>query len=182
MRVIDVTADTDAVPATVGVGGDASFDVFYTRQRKSLIALAYAVTGSRSGAEDLAQDALTAAFRSWDEVRSKDNPGTWVRRVLLNKASSAYRRRLAEAKALARHPRDLDSSAFPEVSGEIDKIWREVRRLPRRQLEVIALAYMEGMSMTEIAEVLEVTKQTVNVHMRRARETLSDRLGLEDPA
>jgi RNA polymerase sigma factor (sigma-70 family) len=68
------------------------------------------------------------------------------------------------------------------VTGEIDKIWREVRRLPRRQLEVVALTYMEGMSMTEIAEVLEVTKQTVNVHMRRARKTLSDRLGLEDPA
>ena len=179
MRVMVMASELDAQPPMVDVGGD-SFDVFYARQRKPLIALAYAVTGSRSGAEDLAQDALTTAFGTWDEIRMRDNPGTWVRRILLNKASSAYRRRLAELKAFARHPRDLDSVAFPEVTGEIDQIWREIRRLPRRQLEVIVLTYLEGLSMTEVADVLEVTKPTVDVHMRRARRTLADRLGLED--
>ena len=174
-----MTADLDGHLRMVDVGGD-SFDVFYARQRKPLIALAYAVTGSRSGAEDLAQDALTAAYRSWDVIRVKDNPGTWVRRILLNRASSAYRRRLAEVRALARRPRDFESVAFPEVTGEIDKIWLEVRRLPRRQTEVIALAYLEAMTMTEIASVLQVTKQTVDVHIRRARQTLADRLGLEE--
>ena len=174
-----MTADLDGHLRMVDVGGD-SFDVFYARQRKPLIALAYAVTGSRSGAEDLAQDALTAAFRSWDEIRVKDNPGIWVRRILLNRASSAYRRRLAEVRALARRPRDFESVAFPDVTGEIDKIWLEVRRLPRRQTEVIALAYLEAMTMTEIASVLQVTKQTVDVHIRRARQKLADRLGLEE--
>lgn len=163
----------------VDVVGDHSFEEFYARSRKPLIALAYAVTGSRSGAEDLAQDALTAAFRSWDEVRSKDDPGTWVRRILLNKTSSAYRRRIAEAKAMARRPRGLDSTRFPDVTGEIEKILREVRRLPRRQVEVIALAYLEEMTITEIADVLQVTKQTVDVHMRRARSTLAARLDVE---
>lgn len=174
-----MASDFDTHPPIVDVGS-GSFDLFYARQRKPLIALAYAVTGSRSVAEDLAQDALVAAFRAWGEIRKRDNPGTWVRRILLNKASSAYRRRLAELKAFARHPRDLDSVAFPEVTGEIDRIWSEVRRLPRRQLEVIALTYLEGLSMTEVAGVLEVTKQTVDVHMRRARHTLVDRLGLEE--
>lgn len=174
-----MTADLDGHLRMVDVGGD-SFDVFYARQRKPLIALAYAVTGSRSGAEDLAQDALTAAYRSWDEIRVKDNPGTWVRRILLNRASSAYRRRLAEVRALARRPRDFESVAFPDVTGEIDKIWLEVRRLPQRQTEVIALAYLEAMTMTEIASVLQVTKQTVDVHIRRARQKLADRLGLEE--
>ena len=163
----------------VDVVGDHSFEEFYARNRKPLIALAYAVTGSSSAAEDLAQEALTAAFRSWDEVRSKDDPGTWVRRILLNKASSAYRRRLAEAKALARRPRGVGSVPFPEVTGEIDRILTEVRRLPRRQVEVIALAFLEEMTVTEIAETLQVTRQTVDVHMRRARSTLDARLGLE---
>jgi RNA polymerase sigma factor (sigma-70 family) len=83
-------------------------------------------------------------------------------------------------RALARRPRDLDSVSLPEVTGEIDKIWKEIRRLPRRQLEVIALTYLDGMSMGEIASVLQVTKQTVDVHMQRARRTLAYRLGLED--
>lgn len=174
-----MTTDLDASSAMAGVGG-GSFDLFYRRQRRPLIDLAYAVSGSRIGAEDLAQDALMAAYRSWDEVCAKDNPGTWVRRILLNKAASAYRRRLAEARAIARHPRTLDSVAFPEVTGEIDRIWKEVRRLPRRQTQVIALAYLEHLTPTEIAAVLSISKESVSTHLRRARTTLAHRLNVEE--
>ena len=160
--------------------GTRSFEAFYRSQRKSLIALAYAVTGSRRGAEDLAQDALVAAFKSWDQIRVKGNPGTWVRRILLNKAASVHRRRLAEVRALARHPVEREAIPFPDVTDEVDRIWSEVRRLSRRQMQVIALAYVEQLTPTEIAAVLMVSKQTVDVHMRRARATLSRRLELED--
>lgn len=173
-----MTSDTDMVRPSGA--WPASFDVFYREQHKSLVALAYAVSGSRWGAEDLAQDALTAAYKSWNEIRTKDNPGTWVRRILLNKAASAHRRRLAEVKALAKQQTDRESVPFPDVTGEADRIWREVRRLPRRQMQVIALAYIEEMTPSEIAGVMEVSKQTVDVHMRRARATLARRLGLED--
>ena len=174
-----MTSDIDPSSAMVEVGAD-SFDLFYRRQRKPLIDLAYAVSGSRTGAEDLAQEALVAAYRSWDEVCSKDNPGTWVRRILLNRACSAYRRTMAEARAFARHPRELESMAFPEVTGEIDRIWSEVRRLPRRQTQVIALSYLEHLTPTEIAEVLAISKESVATHLRRARTTLANRLGLEE--
>ena len=173
-----MASDTDMV-RSAGAGSQ-SFDVFYRRQRKSLIALAYAVTGNAKGAEDLAQDALTAAFKSWDQVRVKDNPGAWVRRILLNRAASAHRRRLAEVRALAKRPMEREGVPFPDVTGEVDRIWEEVRRLPRRQMQVIALAYVEQLTPTEIAGVLMVSKQTVDVHMRRARATLSRRLNLED--
>lgn len=58
--------------------GRDSFDLFYERQRRPLINLAFAMSGSRYGAEDLAQEALVAAYRSWDEICKKDNPGTVV--------------------------------------------------------------------------------------------------------
>lgn len=168
-----------SAPSDIANLGSDSFVLFYQSQRRALIDLAYAVSGSRYGAEDLAQDALTAAYRSWDEIRRKDNPGTWVRRILINKASSIHRRRLAEARAFARHRSELDSVTFPEVTGEINKIWLEVRRLPRRQTQVIALIYLEGLSQTEIADVLEISKESVHTHLKRARSTLAKRLSLE---
>ena len=113
-------------------------------------------------------------------ISRKDNPGTWVRRILLNMASSAYRRRLAEAKALMRHPRHIETVAFPEVTGEIDHIWREVRRLSYRQSQVIALVFLEGLSQVEIAEILGISKESVHTHLRRAREALAARLDLEE--
>ncbi len=169
------------MPVDVGVvevGG--SFELFYMRQRKRLVSLAYVVSGSRAGAEDLAQEALMAACKSWEEIRRKDNPEAWVRRILLNKAASHTRRRIAEVRALARRPHDLNVIPFPEVTGEIDQIWREVRKLPRRQTQVIALTYLEGLTSREIADVLEISKESVSTHRQRARNTLAKRLGLED--
>jgi len=45
---------------------------------------------------------------------------------------------------------------------------------------VIALRYVEGLTVAEIAETLSLTKETINTHLRRARQTLSRRLDLED--
>jgi RNA polymerase sigma-70 factor (ECF subfamily) len=160
--------------------GSSSFEFFYEQQRRPLIALAYAVSGSRIAAEDLAQEALFAAYEAWDEIRGKDNPGTWVRRILLNKAASAYRRKLIELRAMSRHPRDLPIAGFPEVTGEIDRIWGEVRRLPRRQVQVIALAHIDGLSQVEIADTLGISKESVNTHLRRARQTLARALNIEE--
>ena len=162
------------------VGGEP-FAAFYARQRRPLIALAYAVSGSRQAAEDLAQDALEAGFRDWERIRRLDEPAAWVRRILLNRATSGYRRRLAELRAVTRL-RANRAVAFPEVTGEADRIWAEVRRLPRRQVQVIALRYVDELTLAEVGEVLGCSKDTVATHLRRARETLSRRLRLEEEA
>ncbi len=46
-----------------------SFESFYARQQRRLVGLAFSVSGSRLGAEDLAQDALAAAYRDWDRIQ-----------------------------------------------------------------------------------------------------------------
>ena len=175
-----MTSELDHLsPDMVEVGG-GSYELFYMRQRKRLMSLAYVVSGSRVAAEDLAQEALVAAYKSWETIQHKDNPEAWVRRILLNKAASHTRRRLAEVKAITRRTHDLDVIPFPEVTGEIDQMWQQVRKLPKRQTQVIALIYVEGLTPTEIADVLDISKESVSTHMRRARNTLAKRLGLED--
>lgn len=51
-----------------------------------------------------------------------------------------------------------------------------MRRLPKRQIQVIALRYYDQLSLSEIADVLDCSKETVNTHLRRARQTLDRRL------
>jgi RNA polymerase sigma-70 factor (ECF subfamily) len=67
-----------------------------------VVELAYALSGNRAGAEDIAQEALLRAHRDWHRVGSYQHPGAWVRRVAANLATSALGRRLIEARALAR--------------------------------------------------------------------------------
>ena len=79
-----------------------SFEDFYRKEHRHVLGLAFVLTGNRSAAEDVAQDAFTAAFRQWRSVAVCDAPGAWIRRVTCHRAASVLRRRLVEAKALVR--------------------------------------------------------------------------------
>ena len=178
MRVEGVGRAEDFLTDAPVVGGD-SFEAFYRSHRTRLVGLAFAISGSRLGADDLVHDVLEAAYRDWDRLQERDDPAAWVRRMVVYRAVSAYRRRLSEAKAVARLALRLEPSTLPEPSADADRIWSEVRRLPRRQAQVVALRYVEQLTMTEIGNVLNCSKESVNTHLRRARETLSRRLRME---
>ena len=79
-----------------------TFDTFYQGEYRSVVALAAALSGSRWAAEDLAQEAFSAAYREWDRVKGYEFPDLWVRRVVANKSASLIRRSIAEAKARLR--------------------------------------------------------------------------------
>lgn len=150
------------------------FETFYTRERRSVVGLAYVLSGSSSGAEDIAQDAFVAAYRNWERVSRYDDPGAWVRRVVSNRATSVFRRRTAEARALLRLgvPRVL----VPDMSPDATVTWAAVRRLPRQQAQTVALRFYDRSSINEIARILEVSPNTVKTHLQRAKQTLSQLL------
>lgn len=119
-----------------------TFEVFYRRELPALVALASALSGSAT-AEDLAQDAMLAAYRHWGAVCQLDVPAAWVRRVCANRAVSILRRRAAESRA------------------------------PRWQTQVIALHYIYDLSVKDIAATLNCAEGTVQVHLFRARAALA---------
>lgn len=159
-----------ATPVDAIVSED--FASFYDREIRSVVGLTYVLSGSRFGAEDLAQDAFLTAYRHWDRVSVYDNPGAWVRRVAANRSISIGRRRLAEARALIRL--GSERVTLPDLSADGEELWSAVRRLPPRQAQVIALRYWDRRSTPEIAEILELSESTVKSHLQRARQTLAD--------
>lgn len=153
------------------------FEDFYAAERGGCIALAYALCGNRALAEELAQDAMTAAFRDWERVRLMESPVGWVRRVTANLATSVTRRRIAEAKALVRlSSRRQAEQVLPDSDEEF---WRAVRALPRRQAQATALRYGLGCTVPEVAEILGCAEGTAKSSLHAARATVSRLLGLE---
>lgn len=148
------------------------FDDLYRWHWRPVVALVYGLSGSRAGAEELAQDAFLAAHRHWDRVRDYDDPGAWVRRVAVNLAVSSLRRRAAEARAMARA--GARRRPVPdELAPEDEAFWRAVRALPARQAQAVALHYLEDRPVAEIAAILECAEGTVKVHLHRARRALA---------
>ena len=155
-----------------------SFDDFYRREHRHVLGLAFVLTGNQSVAEDIAQDAFTAAFRHWRSVAAYDSPGAWVRRVTCNQAASVVRRRVREAKALVRLARRTQTSI--ELDEGDEAFWQAVRRLPPRQAQAVALYYLEDYSVRDISAVLDCSEGTVKTHLSRARAAVARHLRLED--
>jgi RNA polymerase sigma factor (sigma-70 family) len=156
-----------------------TFEDFYLREYVAVVGLAYALSGSRWGAEDLAQEAFLAAHRDWARVSTYDRPEAWVRRVVANLSVSGFRRRVAEAKAIARIAFG-QPAAVPDLAARDPEVWAAIRALPRRQAQVVALYYLEDRSIAEVAGILDVTHGTVKRHLHDGRVALARRLAPEE--
>lgn len=156
------------------------FEVFYQREFRPVVAIARALVRDSATAEDLAQEAFVAAHRHWRQVGSYGNPRAWVRRVVVNKATSFHRRRGAELRALTRIGTNRDEASMPDLSPETDAIWEAVRRLPQRQAQAVALFYVGQLTVEEIAGVMQCHQGAVKSHLHRARTRLSESLSVWD--
>lgn len=157
----------------VVVIGDGSFEDFFRREYRPVLGLALVLSGSHGAAEELAMDAFEKALRDWHRVGRLDAPGAWVRRVVSNSSVSRFRRLSAEARAKLR----LAGGGEPVLDGTqgVD-VWEAVRRLPRRQAQVVALFYVEGYGRAEVARALGISEESVKTHLERARRQLEKEL------
>ena len=163
-------------PAPLRLAG--SFDAFYQQEYSGLVQLAFVLSGSRHGAEDIAQDALVAAWKRWREL---EQPLAWTRRVVANLAVSTIRRRMVEGRAMMRLAigRGQPIAELPEPDAEF---WGAVRALPTRQRQMLALYYLGDCSVGEIAVTLGCAEGTVRATLHKGRLALAARLrlGLEE--
>jgi RNA polymerase sigma-70 factor, ECF subfamily len=159
--------------AVFDLGFVEPFEVFYRRELPALVAFARVLSGS-AYADDIAQEAMLAAYRQWDRVVRLDAPAAWVRRVCANRAVSMLRRRGVEARGLLRLSARRDDTV--PMTEEHAAFWAHVRQLPRRQAQVITLYYMYDLEVTEIATTLGCAEGTVKVHLSRGRAALAQRM------
>jgi RNA polymerase sigma-70 factor (ECF subfamily) len=108
-----------------------------------------------------------------------DKPGAWVRRVVVNRSVSWFRRRGAERRALARLGNPGVAPGL-DLDGQIAEVWAAVRSLPKRQAQVVALVHFDGMSIGEASDVMRCGRETARTHLKRGRKALAARLGVEE--
>ena len=156
----------------------ASFADFYEANYRTAVRLAVAIVGRWDVAEELAQDAFLTLHSRWVRVSQYESPEGWLRRAVLNRSVSALRRRAVEIRLLARLARQRERHAEPPPADE--ETWRAVAALPKRQAQVVALMFVDDLTVSEIASVLECDETTVRTHLRRARQSLAKTFSLEE--
>lgn len=152
-----------------------SFESFYQRERRRALAIAYALTGTREGAEDLVQDAFEALHPRWTEILE---PAAYLRRTMTNLSTSRFRRLGSEARALDRLRRRRRE--FVELEPADAELWSAVAALPLGQRAVVVLYYLEDRSIDDVAQILEIAPGTAKSSLHDARAALARVLGTVD--
>lgn len=151
----------------------ASFSDFYRIEFPAMVSLASTLVGR--SAEDVAQEAMIRAHAKWDSISTYDKPGTWVRRVTINLATSTLRRRATRIRK-AVHLADGTPTVTWETSID-DELAAAIQTLSKNQRAAVVLHYLEDLPVAEIAQILDCSPSTAKVHLHRGRRALAERLG-----
>jgi RNA polymerase sigma-70 factor (ECF subfamily) len=171
-----------AEPTTAG----RQFDAEALPHLDALYRVALRLTGDPSQAEDLVQDTMLKAYRSWRQYRPGSNAKGWLLTILRNTFINDYRRRklepvatdleAIEPHAIYRRVEDVDPEGtfFSQIVDE--KVLEAVDALPPDFREVLVLSDLEGLSYAEISESLGIPVGTVKSRLFRGRRLLQTTL------
>jgi RNA polymerase sigma-70 factor (ECF subfamily) len=146
---------------------DALFDSEYPRLVRAL-----GVAFEPESAADAVQEAFFAASRRWNRVARLEDPAAWVRRVALNRLLNERRDTLRRTEILASvAPSGRDESGEARLD-----LRRAVERLPERMRLAVCLHYLADLSVSDVAELMDVSVGTVKSNLHDARAKLREQL------
>jgi len=166
-----------------GRDGAAAVTELFREHHLELVRLALIMVGDLATAEDVVQDAFERLHRGWPGLRQPSSGLAYVRSSVLNGCRSVHRR----AAVARKHAPRLAGSAAPGVpdaasaADDRGEIAAALRRLPRRQREVLVLRYYLDLDVAEIAGTLRIGRSSVRAAAARGLAALARALG-EDEA
>jgi RNA polymerase sigma-70 factor (ECF subfamily) len=144
----------------------------------SVFRVAYAVLNDRHDSEDVAQDTFLAYYMTSEEFESEEHIRRWLLDVAVNKAKnlvkSAWKRKNRPMEELE-NTEDL-GAAVAFSTQEDRNLLEAVAELPLKCRTVIHLFYYEDYKVKEIADMLNVSENTVKSQLHRGRKLLKARL------
>ena len=149
----------------------------YTEYGDRLYAAAFNICRQRQDAEDAVQEALLRLFRTEKEFASGEHIKAWLIRVTINVAKSMYTSFWHKNRVA--YEEYMDEIAFAD---EADRDLMEVvLSLPEKYRIIVHLYYYEGYKTREIAEILQLSENTVKTRLVQSRKILKKKLeGWED--
>jgi len=147
----------------------------YVAHAPDAVRLAFLLTGDAGLAEDLVQDAFARLVGRLRHLRDPGAFGAYLRRTIVNLATSHFRHRRVERSYLEREAR------IPQQLGNANEALDEAMqavllRLPQRQRAAIVLRFYEDLSDVQTAEILQCSASTVRSLVSRAMKTLREQL------
>lgn len=176
------TVDDAGLVAGAAAGDPTAFAALVRRHQARVFAVALAITGDPSRAEEVAQEALLVAWRRVGRLREPGRVGAWLCSVARSVALGARRRERRRQGLAAALPEPLVPVAAPRADDALaahadDALVAEVvAALPPTYREPIVMHYVAGCSVGEIAQALALGEAAVKQRLVRGRSALREAL------
>lgn len=171
--------------ARVKRGDRRAFRLLVERHQDAVARTVTGMLGPTQEVDDVVQEAFIRLYQSLDRFRHDAAIGTYLRRIAINRALDALRRR---KRILGRFiSRDDEAQSMPDASvdeslrletkerGQI--VWQAIGKLSPNHRAVVILRLIEGHSTEETAEILSTAYGTVLSRLSRATARLREILG-----
>jgi RNA polymerase sigma-70 factor (ECF subfamily) len=174
--------DDAALVASVRQGDLGAFEALYDRYKTMVFRTACAITHEPSAAEEITQECFVRAYRSLDKVDTSTCLGPWLHRIAANLSYNWWR----VARRQWTTPlgddfegadrMDSERAAFTLGRENIRAIMQAVNSLCFDQRVTVILFYLNGLSLEEIAYVLDCPVGTVKSRLHYAKINLKKQL------
>jgi RNA polymerase sigma-70 factor (ECF subfamily) len=161
-------------------GDVAAFDELMRAHEDRVFGICIRMLQDRDGALDATQDVFLTVFRKADRYRAEAAFSTWLYRVAVNTCYDHLRRQKRKRfEPLPDHVDPADEASSSDLSAvELrPDIERALAMLSPEFRAAVVLVDLEGMSLDEAADTLEVPPGTIKSRLFRARRRLAEELG-----
>jgi RNA polymerase sigma-70 factor (ECF subfamily) len=165
-------------------GNSFAFEKLYFSYSKKLYNFAFNILKSKEDAEGIVQNVFTKIWETRSEINNDMSFGGYIFRIAKNMMLNQLRKRIIEKEYINYlHTRPEDTSLpveqvvnFMELNLEIERI---INELPEKRRKIFKLSRDEGLTYKEIAEILNISVNTVNTQISKSLECIRDHLAIK---
>lgn len=147
----------------------------YKLYSRSMYNVGYRIVNNEAEAEDVLQESFISAFKSLQHYRGDATFGSWLKRIVVNKAINVLKSKKEE-----RFPDDDKFDVREDIQEEeefrfsVNQVKKAIELLPGGYRSVLSLYLLEGYDHSEIAEVLGISESTSKSQFNRSKKKLRE--------
>jgi RNA polymerase sigma-70 factor, ECF subfamily len=161
----------DDVLRAAQAGNEAAFRILYYRTVDKTHGLVSRLLGPVADVPDVVQEVYVQVHRSIGAFRGESAFGTWLHRLAVHVACSHRRRQRPAPPRPSPSPHDAEARMVARE--DVRRLYVALETLPEEKRVAFVLYELQGMTLQEIADLVDAPLQTVAARLRRARIALA---------
>ena len=167
---------------SINRGNVADFSLLVDQYKDKAFSLLSRMLKNEMDAEEALQDSFLKAFNSLKNFRKESKFSTWFYKIVYNTAltmiASKKRQVEKEMSSIEDHYDlgDYDNQIYSETENVNQYVLKMVDKLPPKSALVLILFYIDGLSLNEISQVMDLSLVNTKVILHRSRNSLRDLL------